>query len=48
MSTYRSPLLDRPGAVAATSFDAGVPAHYGDPMREQRVPGPVDLPAAAS
>ncbi|HXU98433.1 MAG TPA: folate-binding protein, partial [Jiangellaceae bacterium] len=43
MSTYRSPLLDRPGAVAATSFDAGVPAHYGDPMREQRVPGPVDL-----
>ena len=43
MSTYRSPLLDRPGAVAATGVDAGVAAHYGDPMREQRVPGPVDL-----
>lgn len=40
---YRSPLLDRPGAVAATGADAGVAAHYGDPMREQRVPGPVDL-----
>jgi tRNA-modifying protein YgfZ len=43
VSTYRSPLLGRPGAVAATSFDAGVAAHYGDPMREQREPGPVDL-----
>ena len=43
MSTYRSQLLDRPGAVAATGPDAGVAAHYGDPMREQRVPGPVDL-----
>ena len=40
---YRSPLLDRPGAVAAAGADAGVAAHYGDPMREQRVPGPVDL-----
>lgn len=37
MSTnYRSPLLDRPGAVAATGPDAGVAAHYGDPLREQR------------
>lgn len=43
MSTYRSPLLARSGAVAATGPDAGVAAHYGDPMREQRVPGPVDL-----
>ncbi|HJU98581.1 MAG TPA: folate-binding protein [Jiangellaceae bacterium] len=43
MSTYRSPLLGRPGAVAATGPDAGVAAHYGDPMREQRAPGPVDL-----
>jgi folate-binding protein YgfZ len=43
VSAYRSPLLDRPGAVAATGFDAGVAAHYGDPMREQRDPGPVDL-----
>jgi folate-binding protein YgfZ len=41
---YRSPLLDLPGAVAtdtptgtaAESFDAGVAAHYGDPLREQR------------
>lgn len=43
MTTYRSPLLGRPGAVAATGPDAGVAAHYGDPMREQRAPGPVDL-----
>jgi tRNA-modifying protein YgfZ len=43
VSTYRSPLLGRAGAVAATGFDAGVAAHYGDPMREQRTPGPVDL-----
>ncbi|MGH8825048.1 MAG: YgfZ/GcvT domain-containing protein [Jiangellaceae bacterium] len=43
MSTYRSPLLGRAGAVAATGPDAGVAAHYGDPMREQRDPGPVDL-----
>lgn len=31
-----SPLLARPGAVAATGRDAGVAAHYGDPVREQR------------
>lgn len=31
-----SPLLDRPGAVAATGPDRGVAAHYGDPTREQR------------
>lgn len=30
-----SPLLDRPGAVAADGLDAGVAAHYGDPYREQ-------------
>lgn len=34
---YRSPLLDRPGAVAGDGVDAGVAAHYGDPMREQRL-----------
>src|SRR6185437_5281944 len=39
---YRSPLLDLPGAVATDSpasgeaFDAGVAAHYADPLREQR------------
>ena len=32
-----SPLLDRPGAVADHGVDAGVAAHYGDPMREQRL-----------
>jgi hypothetical protein len=32
-----SPLLDRPGAVAGEGADAGVAAHYGDPMREQRL-----------
>ncbi|HEU0132135.1 MAG TPA: folate-binding protein [Mycobacteriales bacterium] len=31
-----SPLLDREGAVAADGVDAGVAAHYGDPLREQR------------
>jgi hypothetical protein len=36
-------VLDHPGAVAATWPDIGVAAHYGDPMREQRVPGPIDL-----
>ncbi len=35
----RSPLLDRPGAVAAEGADAGVAAHYGDPLREQRLLG---------
>lgn len=33
---YRSPLLDLPGAVAGTGPDAGVAAHYGEPVREQR------------
>jgi len=33
---YRSPLLDLPGAVEAHAPDAGVAAHYGDPMIEQR------------
>ena len=31
-----SPLLTRPGAVAADPPDAGVAGHYGDPYREQR------------
>ncbi|HVE73622.1 MAG TPA: folate-binding protein [Mycobacteriales bacterium] len=31
-----SPLLRRPGAVAADPPDVGVAAHYGDPYREQR------------
>ena len=43
----RSPLLDRPGAVAADPPDAAVAAHYGDPFGEQRAlaagRGPVDL-----
>jgi folate-binding protein YgfZ len=34
--TYRSPLLSLPGAVEAVKPDAGVAAHYGDPLREQR------------
>lgn len=33
----RSPLLSRPGAVEGAGPDAGVAAHYGDPMREQRL-----------
>ncbi len=32
-----SPLLGRHGAVEAEGLDAGVAAHYGDPMREQRL-----------
>ena len=31
-----SPLLARPGAVAAEGVDAGVSLHFGDPVREQR------------
>jgi tRNA-modifying protein YgfZ len=31
-----SPLLARPGAVAAEGIDAGVAWHYGDPVAEQR------------
>ncbi|MDR2723412.1 MAG: hypothetical protein LBB54_06785, partial [Cellulomonadaceae bacterium] len=33
---YRSPGLDRPGAVEGAGRDAGVAWHYGDPMGEQR------------
>jgi len=33
--TYKSPLLLRPGAIEAAGMDAGVAAHYGDPLREQ-------------
>ncbi|GAB3442368.1 folate-binding protein YgfZ [Phycicoccus ginsengisoli] len=33
----RSSLLDQPGAVEGDGPDAGVAAHYGDPMREQRL-----------
>ncbi len=33
----KSPMLDLPGAVEAERPDEGVAAHYGDPMREQRV-----------
>lgn len=36
VNDYRSPLLDRPGAVPADAPDLGVAAHYGDPIREQR------------
>lgn len=36
MSIYRSPLLDRAGAVPADAPDVGVAGHYGDPIREQR------------
>ena len=32
-----SPLLRTPGAVPGDGIDAGVAAHYGDPMREQRL-----------
>ncbi|MDO4253937.1 MAG: folate-binding protein [Kocuria sp.] len=36
-ATYRSVLLDTAhGAVEAVGRDAGVAAHYGDPLREQR------------
>ncbi|WP_286175841.1 folate-binding protein [Arthrobacter sp. NEB 688] len=37
VQTTRSPLLDRHGAVEGEGLDAGVAAHYGDPMREQRL-----------
>lgn len=33
---WRSPLLSRPGAVEASGADAGVAAHYGEPLPEQR------------
>jgi folate-binding protein YgfZ len=32
----KSPLLARSGAVEAGGLDAGLAAHYGDPLREQR------------
>jgi len=32
-----SPLLGAPGAVAGEGLDAPVAAHYGDPLREQRL-----------
>ena len=32
-----SPLLQSPGAVAGEGRDSAVAAHYGDPMREQRL-----------
>ena len=32
-----SPFLHRPGAVPADPPDSGVAAHYGDPLREQRL-----------
>jgi hypothetical protein len=35
----RSVLLGRPGAVAGDPPDDGVAAHYGDPLREQALPG---------
>lgn len=37
MTAPRSELLQRRGAVAADGLDSGVAAHYGDPMREQRL-----------
>ena len=40
--TYASPLLALPGAVAGEGVDVSVAAHYGDPLREQRVGGVVD------
>ncbi len=33
---YRSPLLQLPGAVNDSGFDAGTAWHYGDPIGEQR------------
>ncbi|MFP5347767.1 MAG: YgfZ/GcvT domain-containing protein [Actinomycetes bacterium] len=35
-SRYRSPFLDRRGAVEGEGVDQGVAWHYGDPTREQR------------
>jgi folate-binding protein YgfZ len=36
MSSYRSPLLDWPGAVQAAGPDSATAWHYGDPLGEQR------------
>ena len=35
--TTPSPFLGRPGAVAGAGVDAAVAAHYGNPLREQRL-----------
>ena len=35
-TTAPSPMLERPGAVAAEGQDTGVAWHYGDPVKEQR------------
>ena len=35
-AAWRSPLLDRPGAVGSVGPDEGVAWHYGDPTAEQR------------
>ncbi|KWW98016.1 folate-binding protein [Carbonactinospora thermoautotrophica] len=35
-NSYRSPLLDLPGAVPGEPPDEGVALHYGDPFAEQR------------
>ena len=43
----KSPLLAWPGAVQASWPDEGVPAHYGDPLREQRAGGAVSTNALA-
>lgn len=46
--TYSSSLLARHGAVASGGLDAGVAAHYGDPMKEQReLAGYAGKPASA-
>lgn len=34
---WDNPLLSRPGAVAGEGVDSAVAAHYGDPLREQRL-----------
>jgi folate-binding protein YgfZ len=36
-SVWPSPLLSQPGAVAGEGVDAPVAAHYGNPLREQRL-----------
>ncbi|GAB95849.1 hypothetical protein BJY21_000933 [Kineosphaera limosa] len=37
LAPLHSELLSRPGAVEGQGADAGVAAHYGDPVREQRM-----------
>ncbi len=36
VQVYRSPLLDRPGAVPVEGVDAGLAWHFGNPVAEQR------------